>query len=233
MPLSPWSCRQLRDLPRRACVLAHRQQLRHAAQAENNPALDPPTVLRPARAVKDDRKIVVITGPTAVGKTRAALAVAQRLGGEIVSADSVQVYRGLDVGSDKVRLVRLQSIETRSAWLLLILKLVQAPFEERCGISHHLLDVLEPREEFSAAEFFSRARKASVDVLQVLLSSMPHYREAPSPPAALTSWSCLPFLSIPPHTLRKVTGYMFPERQDASGSWRDWLLFALVCAWPP
>lgn len=142
MPLSPWSCRQLRDLPRRACVLAHRQQLRHAAQAENNPALDPPTVLRPARAVKDDRKIVVITGPTAVGKTRAALAVAQRLGGEIVSADSVQVYRGLDVGSDK------------------------APFEERCGISHHLLDVLEPREEFSAAEFFSRARKASVDVLQ-------------------------------------------------------------------
>jgi dephospho-CoA kinase len=47
-------------------------------------------------------KVVIITGPTAVGKTAASIALAQQLGGEIISADSVQVYRGLDVGSDKV-----------------------------------------------------------------------------------------------------------------------------------
>ena len=54
------------------------------------------------RVIRDERKIVVITGPTAVGKTKVSLEIAKRLGGEIISADSVQVYRGLDVGSDKV-----------------------------------------------------------------------------------------------------------------------------------
>ena len=47
-------------------------------------------------------KVLILTGPTAVGKTKASLALAERLNGEIISADSVQVYRGLDVGSDKV-----------------------------------------------------------------------------------------------------------------------------------
>lgn len=48
-------------------------------------------------------KVLLLTGPTAVGKTRASLALAEALNGEVISADSVQVYRGLDVGSDKVR----------------------------------------------------------------------------------------------------------------------------------
>ena len=48
-------------------------------------------------------KVLVLTGPTAVGKTKASLALAEALGGEIISADSVQVYRRLDIGSDKVR----------------------------------------------------------------------------------------------------------------------------------
>lgn len=47
-------------------------------------------------------KVIVITGPTAVGKTKLGLELAKRIGGEIISADSVQVYRGLDIGSDKV-----------------------------------------------------------------------------------------------------------------------------------
>lgn len=47
-------------------------------------------------------QVIVLTGPTAVGKTKASLALAERVGGEIISADSVQVYKGLDVGSDKV-----------------------------------------------------------------------------------------------------------------------------------
>ena len=56
------------------------------------------------RSVISDRpKVLVLTGPTAVGKTRASLALAEALNGEIISADSVQVYRGLDIGSDKVR----------------------------------------------------------------------------------------------------------------------------------
>ena len=48
-------------------------------------------------------KVIVVTGPTAVGKTKIGLEIAKRLGGEVISADSVQVYTGLDVGSDKVR----------------------------------------------------------------------------------------------------------------------------------
>jgi hypothetical protein len=47
-------------------------------------------------------KIIIVTGPTAVGKTKVGLELARRLGGEVISADSVQVYNGLDVGSDKV-----------------------------------------------------------------------------------------------------------------------------------
>ena len=54
-------------------------------------------------SVRTKSKVIVITGPTAVGKTRLGLELAKKLGGEIISADSVQVYRGLDVGSDKVR----------------------------------------------------------------------------------------------------------------------------------
>ena len=49
-------------------------------------------------------KVIVLTGATAVGKTNASIELAQRIGGEIISADSVQVYKGLDVGSDKVQL---------------------------------------------------------------------------------------------------------------------------------
>ena len=49
-------------------------------------------------------KVIVLTGATAVGKTKASIELAQRIGGEIISADSVQVYKGLDVGSDKVEI---------------------------------------------------------------------------------------------------------------------------------
>jgi DNA polymerase III delta prime subunit len=62
----------------------------------------PPPPAPPAGS-GDRPKVLVLTGPTAVGKTRASLALAEALNGEIISADSVQVYRGLDIGSDKVR----------------------------------------------------------------------------------------------------------------------------------
>ncbi|PRW59253.1 tRNA dimethylallyltransferase 9 [Chlorella sorokiniana] len=87
-------------------------------------------------------KVLILTGPTAVGKTKASLALAEALGGEIISADSVQVYRRLDIGSDKIR-----------------------PEEQR-GIPHHLIDVLDPEAEFSAGDFFTLARSAAEDILR-------------------------------------------------------------------
>ena len=72
-------------------------------------------------------KIIVIAGPTASGKTGLAVSLAQSLGGEIINADSMQVYRYMDVGTAKPTL------------------------EERRGVIHHLLDVVEPDEDFNAA----------------------------------------------------------------------------------
>ena len=81
-------------------------------------------------------KVLVIAGPTAVGKTSLSLRMATALNGEIVSADSVQVFEGLDVGASKL------------------------PVHERCGIPHHLLDVADPSTEFGAGEFYTHALEA-------------------------------------------------------------------------
>jgi tRNA dimethylallyltransferase len=87
-------------------------------------------------------KVLVIAGPTAVGKTRLSLSVAKALGGEVVSADSVQVFRGLDVGSSKL------------------------PELQREGIKHHLLDIADPTREVGAGEFVEKAWAAMDDVLR-------------------------------------------------------------------
>ena len=84
------------------------------------------------------KPLVIIAGPTAVGKTASSVRLAQKIGGEIVSADSMQVYRGMDIGSAK------------------------ATLEERGGIPHHLLDILDPWEDFSVARY----QKAAFSVLQ-------------------------------------------------------------------
>jgi tRNA dimethylallyltransferase len=76
--------------------------------------------------------LLIIVGPTAVGKTALAVEMALRLGGEVISGDSTQVYRGMDIGTAKVR-----------------------P-EEAQGVPHHLIDILRPDEEFSVAEFQAR-----------------------------------------------------------------------------
>lgn len=75
------------------------------------------------------QKILVIIGPTAVGKTDLSLTLAKALDGEIISADSMQVYRGLDIGTAK------------------------ASEEERATITHHLLDVVDPDETFNVADY--------------------------------------------------------------------------------
>lgn len=84
--------------------------------------------------MRDEKtKVVVITGPTASGKTSLAIGLAQHFGGEIANADSMQVYRGMDVGTSK-----------------------PTPTERR-GIPHYLLDVVNPDEHFDAAKYRSLA----------------------------------------------------------------------------
>ncbi|NLZ94116.1 MAG: tRNA (adenosine(37)-N6)-dimethylallyltransferase MiaA [Firmicutes bacterium] len=86
------------------------------------------------------QKLIVIAGPTAVGKSAVALALAQKINAEIISADSVQVYRGLDIGSAKPTLT------------------------ERQQIPHHLLDIKDPHENYTVAEFQKDAAAAISDI---------------------------------------------------------------------
>ncbi len=82
------------------------------------------------------RPLIVLTGPTAVGKTALSIELAKAVDGEILSADSMQVYRGMDIGSAKIRPQEMQ------------------------GIPHHLIDVLDPSEEFNVVVFQRLCRQA-------------------------------------------------------------------------
>jgi tRNA dimethylallyltransferase len=84
---------------------------------------------------------VYLTGPTASGKTAVGVELARLLGAEIVALDSMTLYRGMDIGTAK------------------------PTADERAAVPHHLLDILEPHEEFSQAEYAAAARRAVDDVL--------------------------------------------------------------------
>lgn len=86
------------------------------------------------------KPLIILTGPTAVGKTKLSIQLAKAIGGEIISADSMQVYRGMDIGSAKV---------TK---------------EEMEGIPHYLIDVLNPNEEFHVVRFQQMAKKALEEI---------------------------------------------------------------------
>lgn len=86
-------------------------------------------------------KIIVIAGPTASGKTALSIALARQYGGEVVSADSMQIYRHMDIGTAKPTL------------------------EERAGIPHHMLDVADPEEAFSVARYVELASSCVDDIL--------------------------------------------------------------------
>jgi tRNA dimethylallyltransferase len=88
----------------------------------------------------DGRVLVLVVGPTAVGKTALAVSLAERFDGEIVNCDSMQVYRGFDIGTDK-----------------------PGP-EERRRVRHHLLDIRGGREQFTAADFAGLASEAIFDI---------------------------------------------------------------------
>jgi len=87
-------------------------------------------------------RVLVIVGPTAVGKTELTLRLAETLNGEIISADSMQVYRGMDIGTAK------------------------ATKAERQRVPHHLIDIVEPGETFSAADYQRLAREAVAEITE-------------------------------------------------------------------
>lgn len=86
------------------------------------------------------QKIIIIAGPTGVGKTALSIEVAKKYNGEVVSADSIQIYKGLDIGSAKV---------TK---------------EEADGIVHHLIDIVSPESEYSAGDYAKDAKKAISEI---------------------------------------------------------------------
>ncbi|MBO4336527.1 MAG: tRNA (adenosine(37)-N6)-dimethylallyltransferase MiaA [Lachnospiraceae bacterium] len=85
--------------------------------------------------------LVILTGPTAVGKTDLSIALAKKLDAEIISADSMQVYRHMDIGSAKIKAEQMQ------------------------GIRHHLTDILDPRESFDVTVFKEKAMAAAEDII--------------------------------------------------------------------
>ena len=87
-----------------------------------------------------DKRVIIITGPTATGKTALSVALAEKLDGEIISADSMQIYRGMDIGTAKV-----------------------SPEESR-GIPHHMVDVADPGESFSVSRWVDMAAEKCEDI---------------------------------------------------------------------
>jgi tRNA dimethylallyltransferase len=85
-------------------------------------------------------RVIAVLGPTACGKSALGLALAERLGGEIINCDSTAVYRGFDIGTDKV------------------------PADARRGIPHHLIDIASPTDVYTAAQFAHDAEQAIRDI---------------------------------------------------------------------
>ena len=89
-----------------------------------------------------EKKLIVVAGPTASGKTGLGIALAKELNGEIVSADSMQIYRGMDIGTAK------------------------ATPEEQAEVPHHMLDVAEPGENYSVSRYVEEATAACEDIFR-------------------------------------------------------------------
>jgi tRNA dimethylallyltransferase len=140
-------------------------------------------------------KVLVIVGPTASGKSDLAVRLAKKFNGEVISADSRQVYKGLNIGSGKITKKEMQ------------------------GVPHHLLDVADPKKQFSAAEFKSKAEKVISMIyhtsrLPIVVGGTGFYIDA------LTGTVTLP--EVPPNKLlrekldklSKVRLYSILEKKD-------------------
>lgn len=85
-------------------------------------------------------RLIVVIGPTAVGKTKISIDLAKKLSTQIISGDSMLVYRGLDIGTAKPNLL------------------------EQSGVAHHLIDILEPAEEFNVVDFQKQAHNLIIKI---------------------------------------------------------------------
>ncbi len=85
------------------------------------------------------KKLIAVVGPTASGKTALAIEIAKKLSGEVISADSMQIYEGMDIGTAKPKA------------------------SERCGVPHHMIDIVKPSTRFSVADFVKMARECIDD----------------------------------------------------------------------
>ncbi len=97
----------------------------------------------PSASAAGSARLIVVTGPTGTGKSELGIAIAERIDGEVVNADSMQLYRGMDIGTAKV------------------------PVGQRRGIPHHLLDVLDVTQHASVAAYQAQAR----DVIETVLAA--------------------------------------------------------------
>ena len=105
------------------------------------------------------KPLLILSGPTAVGKTEASLELAKRINGEIINADSMQVYRGMDIGTAKL------------------------PPDERKGIPHHLIDICDPETDFDVVQFQSMAKPCMEEIysrghLPILVGGTGFYLQA-------------------------------------------------------
>ncbi len=91
---------------------------------------------------REAKPLIILTGPTAVGKTSLSVRLAKAVDGEIISADSMQVYRGMDIGTAKVTQ------------------------EDMCGVRHYLIDELEPTEDFNVALFQKKCREYMQEIYE-------------------------------------------------------------------
>lgn len=89
----------------------------------------------------EEKNLVIVLGPTCTGKSSTAIKLAGKIGGEIINCDSMQVYKGFDIGTDK------------------------PPLEKRDGIPHHLLDVADPSSQFTAADFCRLTLEAAASII--------------------------------------------------------------------
>ena len=141
-------------------------------------------------------KILVIVGPTAGGKSALAVRLAKKLNGEIISADSRQVYKGLNIGTGKI---------TK---------------KEMRGVPHHLLDIINPKKRFSAADFVRLGRKVIADIwargrTPIICGGTGFYIDA--------LLGKVPFPNVPPNTaLRKrLAGKTAPELFTILKKWNS------------
>lgn len=89
-----------------------------------------------------ERTVIVILGPTGSGKSKLSISLAKKLGGEIVSCDSMQIYRGMDIGTAKISKNEMEIIP------------------------HHMIDIVEPNEEFSVGEYVKQAKKIIAEIFE-------------------------------------------------------------------